>query len=257
MEDKFDDIEIKLNDSEVKGTSKNNTYEVKEEKHSCCKGHGKINLINGPFGCLAGGFTGCVIIPIIVFCIIIASLGSLIKGDKSDLKNIAKSGDNYIAIIHVDGVMQTGSMDIGLFGSSGACGSDTICKLIRKAADDNKAKGIILRVDSPGGTPVAAEEIGEAIKYAKEKKPVYTSMANLGCSAAYWISSLSSKIYVNRTTMTGSIGVIMNGMDFSKLLDKLGVDSQVIKSGKFKDIGSSQRPMTEEEIEKTSRRIFL
>lgn len=254
-QDNFDDIEINLSEPEY--TQAENTKETgaemppKQEKHVNCACHGhreKPNCsqyMNGPMGCALGGLTGCVIIPVIVFVIMCISIGVACKNCGNDAG--IKSAEDYIAVVRVEGVMTTGSVDAGLFGGSGVAGSDTISKSIRKAADDKKAKGIVLRVNSPGGTPVAAEEIGEAIEYAKSKKPVYTSMADSACSAAYWISSCTNKIYANRTTMTGSIGVIMNGMDFSKLLEKVGVSSQTIKSGKFKDIGSGQRPMTAEE----------
>ncbi|MBQ0105444.1 MAG: signal peptide peptidase SppA [Armatimonadetes bacterium] len=245
-QDNFEDIEINLGEPQTPNI--NVPPKTEQKEHNCCREKGKSNnkcsFVNSPFGCLAGGFAGCVVIPLIVFIIICISLGVAFK---SDGKRAVKSNEDYIAVVHVEGIMTTGSVDAGIFGASGISGSDTVSKLIREAADDTKAKGIILRVNSPGGTPVAAEEIGEAIKYAKSKKPVWTSMADNACSAAYWISSCTDKIYANSTTMTGSIGVIMNGMDYSRLLDKLGVSSQTVKSGKYKDIGSGSRPMTEEE----------
>jgi len=260
-EKNFDDIEIELGDTNISSPNeekkqneippidpkvekfisaiKKDEEEEPKKENNC---QGKNNWLSGIFGCFVGAFGGCVVIPFILFCIMFACIGSSFKNiDKT------KSNEDYIAVIPVEGIMTSGRTDVSFLGSSGACGSETVCEQIQKAIDDPKAKGIILRVNSPGGTPAAAEEMGEAIKIAKKSKPVYTSMADLGCSAAYWISSLSSKIYVNRTTMTGSIGVIMNGVDYSGLFDKIGVKSQIIKSGKYKDIGSGSRPMTEEE----------
>lgn len=260
MDDKkFDDIEIELGEANV--SQPNNKCEIppidekvekfietikpeepqepKKENNSNCQ----KSWLSGILGCFVGAFGGCVVIPFILFCIMFACIGSAFKD--TDKPKVSK--EDYIAVISVDGVMTSGKTDISFLGSSGACGSETVCEQISKAVEDPKAKAILLRVNSPGGTPAAAEEIGEAIKIAKAQKPVYTSMSDMGCSAAYWISSLSNKIYVNRTTMTGSIGVIMNGVDYSGLFDKIGVKSQVIKSGKYKDIGSGSRPMTEEE----------
>ena len=263
MDDKFDDIEINLSEptysqpqeSETKQeTTPNipNTPPVYEAPHKCtCQEHygkepNKPSWINGPFGCVVGGFVGCVVLPLLCFLIMCAGIGGCVKNFDTVTSPSTPAG-NYIAVIHIDGVMTTGSVDMSIFGGNGACGSDTVSQQIRKAADDTKAKAILLRVNSPGGTPVAAEEISDAILYAKGKKTVWTSIADMGCSAAYWVSSQTDKIYVNRTTMTGSIGVIMEGIDISKLMEKFGVSSQTLKSGKYKDIGSSTRPMTDEE----------
>lgn len=254
-EDNFDDIEIELSES-VQNSSDGNGADIppynfsgenKGHNHKCgCrKNNVKKDFLNTPFGCVAGGFAGCVVIPLIVFVIVCISIGIACKNCGNSMN--LNANEDYIALVRVEGVMTTGSADAGLFGGSGVSGSDTVSRIIRKAADDSRAKAVLIRVNSPGGTPAAAEEIGEAIEYAKGKKPVYASVADSGCSAAYWISSLTDKIYVNRTSMTGSIGVIMNGIDYSKLLDKVGVSSQTLKSGKFKDIGSGSRPMTPEE----------
>jgi len=201
---------------------------------------------NGVNGCLLGGVIGCIGLPIL-FTIIMAIIMASIGGASRNFKSESISPNSYIALIKISGVMTTGSSNMSFFDTGAISGSDSLSELIRKTADDPKAKAILLRVNSPGGTPVAAEEIGEAIKYAKTKKPVYTSMADTAASAAYWISACTSKIYANKTTLTGSIGVIMDGGDLSGLYEKLGYNPQTIKSGKFKDIGSLNRPMTSDE----------
>ncbi|MBR4748682.1 MAG: signal peptide peptidase SppA [Abditibacteriota bacterium] len=160
----------------------------------------------------------------------------------------ATAGSDHIAVVRVTGVMLTGDGEGGLLGMSDAAYSGQIASEIREAADDGSCKGIVLKINSPGGTPVAAEEISEAIAVAqKAGKPVFACMEDEAASAAYWISARCDKIYAYRTTITGSIGVIMHGYNVSELMKALGVTSQTVKAGKYKDVGSMDRPMTAEE----------
>jgi protease-4 len=108
----------------------------------------------------------------------------------------------------------------------------------------------VLRIDSGGGSATAAEEIGRELIRFKEKtnKPIVSTMGDMGASAAYWIAACASdKIYANSTTLTGSIGVYMPYMNTEELFKKIGISTGKIKSGTFKDIMSTDRPMTEEE----------
>ncbi|WNY26717.1 signal peptide peptidase SppA [Methanolapillus ohkumae] len=149
-----------------------------------------------------------------------------------------------IAVINVHGTMATGELPYG----SGYAGSDTICGYIRQAADDNSVKAIILRVNSPGGSPACAQEIVEEIKRAQEKgKPVVISMGDVAASAAYYISAPADYIYANSGTTTGSIGVINTHVDYSEAYEKEGINVEIIKSGEMKDIGGSWRPYTSKE----------
>ena len=201
---------------------------------------------------LGGSLTGCLILPVIFIILMSVSIGTIGSfGSFKDLSEGSKQPTSltpYVAVVRVNGMMITGGGTPNLFGDSGISGSETVVENIKAAADDKNAKAVILRINSPGGSPVAAEEITEAIKYAKSKnKPVYTSMADTAASAAYWIASNTDRIYAYKTTITGSIGVIMEGGDASELFDKIGYNPQTIKSGKYKDIGSLERPMTAEE----------
>ncbi len=164
------------------------------------------------------------------------------------LRGSDKPAGGHIAVVHISGVMLTGFASDSIFGFSDGSFSGTVAENIRKAADDPSVKGIILSINSPGGTPVAAEEISEAVDYAKaQHKPVYASMEDTAASAAYWVAAKCDKIYAYRTTITGSIGVIMHGYDASGLMKMLGVAPQTVKAGKYKDIGSMDRAMSEEE----------
>lgn len=118
---------------------------------------------------------------------------------------------------------------------------------IKEYADDNSIKAIIVHIDSPGGAVAPSQEIHDAILEARKKKKVVASMATLAASGGYYIAVAADRIISNPGTLTGSIGVIINLVNFQELLGKVGVHPMVVKSGKFKDIGSGFRAMTDEE----------
>jgi protease-4 len=114
---------------------------------------------------------------------------------------------------------------------------------------DNKIKAVIVRIDSPGGAVGPSQEIYNEILKVKSKKPVIASIGTMGASGGYYIASSATKIVANPGSITGSIGVIMQFMNFENLLGKVGIKGDVIKSGAFKDTGSPFREMTKEEKE--------
>lgn len=137
--------------------------------------------------------------------------------------------------------------DSGLLSSSAGSASETL-KDLRKAIKNDKVKGVLLRVNSPGGTVPTSQEIYEAVKELKKKnKIVVVSMGDMAASGGYYVSCAADKIVANPGTLTGSIGVIMNLMNFKALADKVGIEPEVIKSGLFKDIASPYHKMTREE----------
>lgn len=146
------------------------------------------------------------------------------------------------SVIRVEGTIVAGD---GAGG--GYVGSEYVGRQIRNAADDPLVQAIVLRVNSPGGSPSAAQEIIADIEYAKGKKPVFVSMGDIATSAAYHISSHADRIFANPDTMTGSIGTIWLVYDYSRALDEDGVEVEVVKSGEKKDIASPYRALTDEE----------
>jgi protease-4 len=123
--------------------------------------------------------------------------------------------------------------------------SEAIIDQIHQYRDDQTVKAIILRIDSPGGSVAAVQEIYDELK--KLEKPIVASMGNTAASGGYYIACASDQIIANRGTLTGSIGVIMRFMKMKGLYEKVGVEDQVVKSGKFKDTGSPGRDLTDEE----------
>jgi protease-4 len=118
---------------------------------------------------------------------------------------------------------------------------------IKTYADDSSVRAILLRVDSPGGAVAPSQEIYDEVKRATTRKKVVTSMGSVAASGGYYVAAPSNMIVANPGTITGSIGVIMEIPNLEGLMDKVGIRSTTIKSGKFKDIASSMREMTPEE----------
>ena len=120
---------------------------------------------------------------------------------------------------------------------------------IARYSENPSIKAIVLRIDSPGGAVVPSQEIYEEVKRirAESKKKVVVSMGTVAASGGYYIASASDRIVANPGTLTGSIGVIMELANVTGLLEKIGVESVVVKSGRHKDIGSPFRRMGAEE----------
>lgn len=172
---------------------------------------------------------------------------SLLKGNNNDEPVTVQ---DRVAVIDIEGTIMSGSESENIFGQTAGVTSGSIMKQIREAAEDDSVKALVLRIDSGGGSATAAEEISRELKRFKEetKKPIVATMGNTGASAAYWIAACESdKIYANATTLTGSIGVYMPYMNTEELYKKIGITSEKIKSGPYKDIMSNDRPMTAEE----------
>ncbi|GHH97301.1 signal peptide peptidase SppA [Neobacillus kokaensis] len=160
--------------------------------------------------------------------------------DGSELKKIV--------VLEVDGVIQDTGDSGSIFQSAGY-NHQLFLKQLKYIKEDDAVKGVIVRVNSPGGGVVESAEIHSKLVELQEnsKKPVYISMGSMAASGGYYISTAAKKIYASPETLTGSLGVIMEGINYKGLADKYGVDFVTIKSGKYKDIMSPTRKMTEEE----------
>jgi len=153
-------------------------------------------------------------------------------GGDADILQMTWSRGEKIALVRIEGVI----LD-----------SEGIIETLHQYRDDDDVKAILLRIDSPGGAVVPSQEIYEAVLKIKEKKQVVASMGNVAASGGYYIASAADRIIASAGTLTGSIGVIMEMMNFQGLLEKVGVEGMVIKSGANKDIGSPFRKMTDAE----------
>jgi protease-4 len=120
---------------------------------------------------------------------------------------------------------------------------------LQQARDDSHVKAIVLEIDSPGGEVTAADQIYNAVVKARARKPVVIYMDSLAASGGYYIACGGKYLMADETTITGSIGVIIQTLNYEQLFNKIGLASVVFKSGKFKDILNGARPMTQEERE--------
>ena len=140
---------------------------------------------------------------------------------------------NRIGVIDVTGVIS---------------GSQHIVNQVKKFRQDKRIRGIVLRIDSPGGSVGPSQEIyDEVLKTREGGKIIYASMGAMAASGGYYIASAAEKIFANPGTLTGSIGVIMAFTNAKGLMEKIGLQPKIIKAGKYKDIGSPARAMTEKE----------
>lgn len=149
-----------------------------------------------------------------------------------------KNTPNKIAVIEVEGIITGRDLD-----RSGMGMVEFVSEQLKAAARDNNVKAVLLKVDSPGGEVLAADEINRAIaRYQKDTgRPVVASMGSLAASGGYYVSAPCRWIVANELTITGSIGVIMHGFNYRGLLDKVGVRPEVYKSGRFKDMLSGDQ----------------
>ncbi|MCX7760878.1 MAG: signal peptide peptidase SppA [Hydrogenothermaceae bacterium] len=135
---------------------------------------------------------------------------------------------------------------------------DTV-ESIAKAQKDESIKAVVIIVDSPGGAVGASQEIYRSIEKLREKKPVVVSMGNVAASGGYYISAPANVIYANPGTITGSIGVIIQQVDLSEILSKVGVKVNTVKSGENKDILYPTKPLTPEQrkiLEETVKDVY-
>ena len=149
-----------------------------------------------------------------------------------------------VGIVRVEGTIASGRSASSY--ASGAL-SQQIVEYLEWAEADPTVKAIVLRIDSPGGSVVASDEIYE--KLQEIDKPIVASMGETAASGGYYIACAADKIVANPATMTGSIGVISQIVELDELLEKVGVEIIVVKSGAYKDTGGFHRDMTDEEQE--------
>jgi protease-4 len=178
-------------------------------------------------GCVWGWLIG-VLAVLVIFLVTIAAIESLLG------QRVAfPSYGSRVGLVRIEGAIYD---------------SRQIIRDLEGMSADPGIRAIVLRIDSPGGGAAAAQEIYDYLLGIKESgMPIVTSMGSVAASGGYYIACTADTIVANPATLTGSIGVIMSFTNLEELFDKLGMDFNVIKSGKFKDTGSWSREMTPEE----------
>lgn len=158
------------------------------------------------------------------------------------------SFDEKIAVLNLEGVIQ--DLDMSMFLQEGY-NHKQFLEMIKNAGEDPLVEAIILKINSPGGAVGETAQIHRKLVELQEtyEKPIYVSMGSTAASGGYYAAAPADKIFAEASTITGSIGVIMENINYSELAENYGVHFNTIKSGKHKDIMSANREMTKEERE--------
>ena len=160
-----------------------------------------------------------------------------------------------VAIVHVDGEMVTGqSREVPLIKHPLA-GSYTLARAIRHARTRSDIGALVLRIDSPGGSAMAADVVWREVELTARKKPVIVSMGGVAASGAYYLAAPATWIFANPLSVTGSIGVYAGKADIEGLLDRLGITAKIYQSGPRSDSNSLFRPYTTGELEVLQERV--
>lgn len=184
------------------------------------------------FGC------GVILASMALLAVVTLLAGALLTG-------AGKSRKPCIGVVNVSGVIQGGGQG-GIFSEASA-GSGSVVSALKRGLEDKNIKAIVIRINSPGGTAAASQEIYAQVLKMRGSKPIIVSMGDVAASGGYYVASAADTIFANPATLTGSIGVRMGWINFKELLEKYGVKGVTIKAGKYKDMGSPFRDLTKEE----------
>lgn len=179
-----------------------------------------------------------IFIVLVVLIILIIALSGLFSGNSPSEKNIIPM--SYVAVLSVDGVISP--------EDTGSYNHQWLLETIEELKSDKSNKGIILKVNSPGGSVYESDELYLDLKSYGENKILVAYMENMAASGGYYISCAAERIYANRNTLTGSIGVISGqSIDLTGLFSNLGIKYTTITSGKNKNMGNVNEPLTKEQ----------
>ena len=162
---------------------------------------------------------------------------------------VAGDGPAVIAVVPVEGTIAPADNTVG--GTQPTTTPEGLADALRQAAQDTSVVAVVLEINSPGGGVTASDEMHQSIMDFKENtgKPVVVSMGDTAASGGYYISTAADRIVANETTLTGSLGVIIPLNNYAEAANEYGIKQVVIKSGKYKDMGSAFREMTPDERE--------
>lgn len=164
-------------------------------------------------------------------------------------KTVSGEGDNKVLMVDIQGMISN-KKKVTALGSVVSLGMvDQVREILKKAEKDEDIKALVLRINTPGGTVTSSDIIYHEIQAFKKRKgiKVYAIVMDLAASGGYYVAQSADHIIVHPTSMTGSIGVIALKMNLKGLMDKVGIDFEVVKSGDHKDFLSPFRPLTQDE----------
>lgn len=193
--------------------------------------------------------TGIIVLIVVIALALLCALASTallitgkknFNGEKPNKHFNSNKKDGYIATLYIEGTIQD---------KNETYNQEWLLKTIKDLKKDSLNKGIAIFINSPGGTVYEADEIYLALQdYKTKAKPIYVYQGQIAASGGYYISCAGNKIYANRNTLTGSIGVISaSTFDMTDFLSNLGIKSSTIHSGKNKNMGNFNEPLSEEQ----------
>lgn len=199
-----------------------------------------------------GSFFGKIFSFVFYIIIISAFLGAgglFGSGQERTVKKLYGEGESQIAVFDIAGVLMESSDSSNSFTQSTTTGSRELIELFEDIKNQEEVKAIIIRINSPGGSVTAAEEMYQTIiRYKKELNiPVVISMSDTAASGGYYIALAGDYIYANDTTLTGSIGAIIQTYNIQELADRYGVKNVIVASGRNKDLLNPFKPVDEEQ----------
>merc|ERR1712178_228466 len=163
------------------------------------------------------------------------------------------SSNKKIAVVYLEGSIVDG------VGTREQIGTSRFEKILRKIREDKQVKAVVLRINSPGGSATGSDIILREVQLIQEKKPVIISMGNVAASGGYWIATGGEHIFAQPNTITGSIGVFGLLFNIQEVANNNGITWDVVKTGKFADLGTVRRPKTEQELaiyQKSVNRVY-
>jgi len=158
----------------------------------------------------------------------------------SDLAGAKLSGEKHTALVDIEGAIMSNS----------SASADTVVAGLRAAFEDTNTKGVILRINSPGGSPVQAGYISDEIYRLRKKYPdirLYAVITDLCASGGYYVASAADSIYADKASLVGSIGAVYEGFGFSGTLEKLGIERRLVAAGEHKGFLDPFRPLEDDE----------
>lgn len=181
-----------------------------------------------------------------VIGLVLVSLIASMAFRGNDVAATRDTTGNQIAVIRIEGPIVSSSP--GGFGAGTVAAADRIIDELEQAKENPQVKAVILRLNTGGGTTVASDEIGREVENLRQSgKPVVASMGEMAASGGYWISCKADRIVANPSTLTGSIGVIMQITKMQELYRKIGIETTNFTTGPYKDMGATNRDISPEE----------
>lgn len=166
------------------------------------------------------------------------------------MESLGLAGGSRVAVVYAVGDILAGEDDISPFGGGPSVGADTISRVLHDVGEDKNIKGVILRIDSPGGDAFASDQIWREVNLLHSKKPMVISMSDLAASGGYQIALSGDPILAYPSTFTGSIGVFFGKFNLRGLYDKIGAKKEILSRGKNAEIESDYHGFTPAEREK-------